>query len=200
MPLFSQPKTTKAREAQKGIRSNQRDLDREINVLNREEAKIVLEIKKLAKTNQNASAKVMAKELIRVRQQKEKLMIMKSKLSAVSTKTTTMAATATMAQSMGTATKAMTSMNSAMPADKLNHTMMEFARQNDIAETKQEMMDDMLDDDVDEEEVDEEMQKVLDSIGLDVNEQMSKARVGTSVSSSQGMRDKDIERLLASLP
>lgn len=51
-------------------------------------------------------------------------------------------------------------MNSAMPADKLNHTMMEFARQNDIAETKQELMDDILDDDADEEEVDEEMQKV----------------------------------------
>jgi hypothetical protein len=34
------------------------------------------------------------------------------------------------------------------------------------------MMDDMFDDDIDEEEVDESVSQVLDSIGLDINEQV----------------------------
>jgi len=78
-----------------------------------------------------------------------------------------------MMQSMKGATSLLGSMNRSMNLPALQRIAMEFERENDIMDQRQEMMDDAIDDVTgleDEEEEDEVVQKVLDEIGVEFNQ------------------------------
>jgi charged multivesicular body protein 2A len=75
-----------------------------------------------------------------------------------------------MMQSMKGATQILGSMNRSMNLPALQRIAMEFERENDIMDQRQEMMDDAIDDmtGVDEEvEGDEVVEQVLEEIGVD---------------------------------
>lgn len=65
------------RENKRMINKAVREIDREKNGLEREEKKLILEIKKAAKENQMQSVKIMAKDLVRTRQQIAKMIEMR---------------------------------------------------------------------------------------------------------------------------
>lgn len=68
---------------------------------------------------------------------------------------------------------ALGSMNKSMNLPQLQRIAMEFERENDIMEQRQEMMDDAVDDAMDvgvEEEGDEVVEQVLEEIGIDFNQ------------------------------
>ncbi|TQS31888.1 hypothetical protein Golomagni_07819 [Golovinomyces magnicellulatus] len=68
---------------------------------------------------------------------------------------------------------ALGSMNKSMNLPQLQRIAMEFERENDIMEQRQEMMDDAVDDAMDvgvEEEGDEVVEQVLEEIGVDFNQ------------------------------
>lgn len=76
-------------------------------------------------------------------------------------------------QAMKGATMALGSMNKSMNLPQLQRIAMEFERENDIMEQRQEMMDDVMDDAMDvgvEEEGDEVVEQVLEEIGVDFNQ------------------------------
>lgn len=76
-------------------------------------------------------------------------------------------------QAMKGATMALGSMNRSMNLPQLQRIAMEFERENDIMEQRQEMMDDAVDDAMDvgiEEEGDEVVEQVLEEIGIDLNQ------------------------------
>ena len=76
-------------------------------------------------------------------------------------------------QSMKGATSLLAGMNRQMNLPALQRIAMEFERENDIMDQRQEMMDDAIDDVTgleDEEESDEVVNKVLDEIGVDLNQ------------------------------
>lgn len=78
-----------------------------------------------------------------------------------------------MMQAMKGATMALGSMNRSMNLPQLQRIAMEFERENDIMEQRQEMMDDAVDDAMDvgiEEEGDEVVEQVLEEIGIDLNQ------------------------------
>lgn len=78
-----------------------------------------------------------------------------------------------MMQAMKGATQALGSMNKSMNLPQLQRIAMEFERENDIMEQRQEMMDDAVDDAMDvgvEEEGDEVVEQVLEEIGVDFNQ------------------------------
>ena len=82
-----------------------------------------------------------------------------------------------MMQAMKGATMALGSMNKSMNLPQLQRIAMEFERENDIMEQRQEMMDDAVDDAMDvgvEEEGDEVVDQVLEEIGVDLNQAVSK--------------------------
>jgi len=159
------------------------------------------EIKKLANAGQLSSAKILAKQIVKIRAQKEKLYKAKGTLTSTSVMATSMQAHSTVATGLSGATKAMMVSNQAVPMKAMQNTMMQFEKQNEIANMKEEMIDSAFEDPDEEEEADETMNQVLDSIGLDLSEQMSKAKVGTSgpVKTTQKSTDVDVEKLLASL-
>jgi hypothetical protein len=65
------------RESKRDIRKGQRDMERDIREMERQEKQLIIEIKALAKKGDNASAKIMTKQLLNVRKQKEKLLMSK---------------------------------------------------------------------------------------------------------------------------
>ncbi|KAL9624158.1 MAG: hypothetical protein Q9160_001680 [Pyrenula sp. 1 TL-2023] len=78
-----------------------------------------------------------------------------------------------MMQSMKGATSLLGSMNRQMNLPALQRIAMEFERENDIMDQRQEMMDDAIDDVTgleDEEEGEEVVNQVLDEIGVDLNQ------------------------------
>lgn len=77
-----------------------------------------------------------------------------------------------MMQAMKGATTALGSMNRSMNLPALQKIAMEFERENDVMEQRQEMMDDAIDDAMDvgaEEEGEEVVEQVLEEIGVDLN-------------------------------
>lgn len=82
-------------------------------------------------------------------------------------------------QSMKGATQLLGSMNRQMNLPALQRIAMEFEKENDIMDQRQEMMDDAIDDVTgleDEEEGEEVVNKVLDEIGVDLGQSVSLLR------------------------
>lgn len=78
-----------------------------------------------------------------------------------------------MMQSMKGATSLLGSMNRQMNLPALQRIAMEFEKENDIMDQRQEMMDDAIDDVTgldEEEESDEIVDQVLTEVGIDLNQ------------------------------
>ena len=81
-----------------------------------------------------------------------------------------------MMQSMKGATQLLGSMNRQMNLPALQRIAMEFEKENDIMDQRQEMMDDAIDDVTgleDEEEGEDVVNQVLDEIGVDLKQTVS---------------------------
>lgn len=87
----------------------------------------------------------MAKDLVRTRNAGKKFMLMKANIQAVSLKITTLKSNHAMAQAMKGVTKAMATMNKKMNLPEIQKIMMEFEKQSEIMDMKEEMMDDAID-------------------------------------------------------
>ena len=85
------------------------------------------------------------------------------------------------------ATKLLGSMNRQMNLPALQRIAMEFERENDIMDQRQEMMDDAIDDVTgleDEEEGEEVVNQVLDEIGVDLGQAVSRSATLPTFTSS----------------
>lgn len=75
------------------------------------------------------------------------------------------------------ATKAMSSMNRQMNLPQIQKIMMEFEKESELMDMKDEMMGDAIDDVMEEEddevESEEIVNKVLDEIGISLNQEVS---------------------------
>eukprot|EP00302_Diacronema_sp_CCMP2436_P015507 CAMPEP_0179875260 /NCGR_PEP_ID=MMETSP0982-20121206/23448_1 /TAXON_ID=483367 /ORGANISM="non described non described, Strain CCMP 2436" /LENGTH=208 /DNA_ID=CAMNT_0021767353 /DNA_START=87 /DNA_END=709 /DNA_ORIENTATION=- len=201
--LFGKQKTPAERlkEYKRTIDRSMRDLDRERTTLERQEGKIKSDIKKMANAGQMDSARIMAKDLVRTRAQVRKFHKLKGHLQAVSLRLTTMQSNAAMAQAMRGVTKAMSQMNKAMNIPQMQKIMMEFEKQTDQMEMKEEIMGDAIDDAFEQSDEEEEgdalVNQVLDEIGITMGQQLasvpsaqpaaaSKAAVGTAQPALEG--------------
>ena len=140
--------------------------------MQREEKKLQIEIKQLAKKGQIPAAKIMAKDLVRTRNAISKFYQMKAQLQAVSIRIQTMSSTAQMADAMKGAAKAMYRMNKQVNVPAMQRIMMQFEKEGDMMEMKQELMDDTIDgvmaQDGDDEQEEEVINQVLDEIGINL--------------------------------
>lgn len=106
----------------------------------------------------------------------QKFYQMKTQLQAVSLRIQTVRSNEQMMQSMKGATSLLGSMNRSMNLPALQRIAMDFERENDIMEQRQEMMDDAIDDVTgldDDMESDEIVNQVLDEIGVEMNQTVS---------------------------
>ncbi|KAL3577331.1 hypothetical protein D5086_022614 [Populus alba] len=160
-----------------------RGIEREIASLQLEEKKLVAEIKQTAKTGNEAATKILARQLVRLRQQITNLQGSRAQIRGVATHTQALYASTSISTGMKGATKAMIEMMS-------------------------EAIDETLDKDEAEEETEELTNQVLDEIGVDIASQLSSAPKGriasknappNAVTSPESTNVEDLEKRLASL-
>lgn len=170
------------------LRKNQRSLDKAIRELDqvrvkleKQEKTLVTQIRQSAQKNQMGAAKIQAKDLVRTRRYIEKFYGMRSQLQKISLRLQTYRTNEQMMQAMKGATMALGSMNKSMNLPQLQRIAMEFERENDIMDQRQEMMDDAIDDAMDtgvEEEGDEVVEQVLEEIGVDLSQSLGETPSG----------------------
>ena len=107
--LFGKEKPLKEvlRENKRMITRAIRELDRERTALEREEKKLTIDIKKMAKENQMSAVKIMAKDLVRTRAHITKFIEMRSHLQSCGLKLQTVKSHHAMGEAMKNTTKAM---------------------------------------------------------------------------------------------
>nr|ACN36490.1 unknown [Zea mays] len=159
-----------------------RGVEREIGSLQMEEKKLVAEIKKTAKTGNEAATKILARQLVRLRQQILNLQGTRAQIRGVATHTQAMYAGTSISAGMKSASKAMSAMNKQMEPAKQIKVMKEFQKQSTQLDMTLEMMSDAIDETLDKDEAEEETEEltnqVLDEIGVDVASQLSSAPKG----------------------
>ncbi|KEH23946.1 putative Snf7 family protein [Medicago truncatula] len=209
MNIFTKKPTAKEalRESKREMTNATRGIEREIGSLQLEEKKLVAEIKRTAKTGNEGATKVLARQLIRLRQQIANLQGSRAQMRGIATHTQAMHAHSSVAVGMKGATKAMAAMNKQMEPAKQAKVMQEFQKQSAQMDMTTEMMSDVIDDALDDDEAEEETEEltnqVLDEIGIDIASQLSSAPKGriaaknTENVGSSGV--DDLEKRLAAL-
>ncbi|KAI8897318.1 Snf7 family [Globomyces pollinis-pini] len=176
--LFGSRKTPQEmlKQNQRALNKAQRDLDRERTKLEAQEKKLIADIKKSAKANQMGACKVMAKDLVRTRRYIQKFYQTRTQVQAISLQIQTFQSNQQMATAMKGVTKALASMNKGANLPQISKIMEDFARESEMMDMKQEVMndamDDAMEDEDDEEETDQILSQVLDEIGIDMNQKV----------------------------
>merc|ERR1712179_706110 len=102
-----------------------------------------------------------------------------------------------MADAMVGAAKAMKKMNKTMDMPQLQKIMMEFERQSDTMDLKEEMMEDTMDDAFGEEEDEEESEaivnQVLDEIGISLGGELTSAPSAQVEVADESQADADLQ-------
>ncbi|KAF0980423.1 hypothetical protein FDP41_013637 [Naegleria fowleri] len=196
MPLFEKKKTTEEimKEQKKELRSGTRNMDRETYKLKLEEQKLQTQVKNALQKGDQATAKVLAKQIVQLRKQQERMTKMKGTMNTVQYKASSMHTQEKMMGAIKTTGTVMKKINEQMNPQEMQKTIMEFEKANEKMGMSEEMMDDALENlfEDDEEEVDEAMEQIYDEIGLDMSGKLSKAKTGTS---SLKVKDKDLDEI-----
>ncbi|KAL7541155.1 hypothetical protein ACHAWF_006870 [Thalassiosira exigua] len=198
--IFGKEKPLKEqlRENKRMITRAVRELDRETRALQKEEQRLTIEIKKMARENQMKAVKIMAKDLVRTRQYITKFIEMRSQLQGCALKLQTVKSHAAMVEAMSSTAMAMKKMNKAVDVPAINKMMADFERENMKSEMMQEMMGDAIDDvmENDEEEEDRIVGQVLDEIGIDMSEGIPNApEIGLGAATSNGPLKDDGDKV-----
>lgn len=157
------------RKWQRELRKEERNIERSIRDLDREEQKVKLEIKQAAKRGDQKTARILAKQIVQSRRAKERMYKSKAELHSISLALTHQLATMKVSGALAKSAAVMQSMNNAIKLPAIQQTMMAMGREMEKMGLIEEFMDDALELDEDEEdEAQEEVDKVLDSILLDI--------------------------------
>ena len=171
------PQQDLAKDAKKQVRTEQRELNREIQRLKRKEEECKAKIKAAAKQPGGvANAKPLARALVQIRKQIDELTTASAKVGSVGATVQAMATSSTIAGTIANTSKVMGSMNKAMDHAKVGETMAQFSQQSDQMAIKEQTVDEAfeaLDGDVDWEAEDETLAMVMDELGLEVAGTMS---------------------------
>ena len=161
------------REYRRGLKRAVREIDRERTKLQNEEKKLIAEIKRMAKTNNQGPLRVMAKDLVRLRRHVNKFYEMKSQISGIDLRLQTMSSTQTMAQVIRGVTPALASINKQMNLPELNNMMKEFYKENQKMEMTEEMMGDAVDMALDHEDDDVQTDQLVSQVLSELNVEIS---------------------------
>ncbi|KAM4651293.1 charged multivesicular body protein 2a-like [Discoglossus pictus] len=176
--LFGHRKTPEEmlRQNQRALTWAMGEFDRERQKLEQQEEKINTDIKKMASQGQMDDVKIMAKDLVRTRRYIKKFILMRANIQAVSLKIQTLKSNDSMAEAMKGVTKDMATMNRQLKLPQIQKIMMEFEKQAEIMDMKEEMMDNAIDDAMgdedDEKESDAVVSQVLDELGLTLTDEL----------------------------
>lgn len=182
-------------------------MDREIRELDRQEKQVTMELKARAKTagkTNDPALTALAKQLVQVRKQREKLLAAKAHIGAIGMSATAMASQVAAASAIGSVTGAMAVANNAMDVKATTKIMQEFAKENERLQVKQEMMDEALIDAFDGEGVEEEAEQVTNQVLAELGIELDSKLVGLDAPmakpQSEAMSQEEVDALESVLP
>ncbi|KAK3569264.1 hypothetical protein QTP86_026585 [Hemibagrus guttatus] len=197
------------KEQTKELRGTQRQISRDRAALEKQEKQMEMEIKKMAKAGNRDACKILAKQLVQLRKQKNRTYAVSSKVTSMSTQTKVMNSQMKMAGAMSNTAKTMQAVNKKMDPNKTLQTMQDFQKENLKMGMTEDMINDTLDEifseSGDEEESQDIVNQVLDEIGIEISGKMVRApSAGKSLPSASKTKaatisDEDIERQLKAL-
>ncbi|RXK34867.1 charged multivesicular body protein 3 [Tremella mesenterica] len=161
--LYGPSPEEKVREWQSKLRTQQRQLDREIQNLDRHVGKSRQELKGLAKKNDVKSARILAKELVRAGKQRDRLESSKARLSSVQMQLQHQLSMVKVTGAFQKSTEIMKMTNQLVKLPQLHATMREMSMEMMKSGIMEEMMEETLDS-VDEEDLEEEADAEVDKV------------------------------------
>merc|ERR1712176_660403 len=155
-------------------------LDREIYQLDRQEKQIIMELKQRAKRvpGTDPSLKILAKQIVQLRQQRSKLNSTKSQIGAMGMHATTISSQVAAANAFGSVTSALKETNAQMNTTEMMKMMTEFTKENERLQMNEEMIDDVLTEAFDEDGIDEEAEQVTNQVLAELGVEMDSKFVG----------------------
>ncbi|KAH8859125.1 Charged multivesicular body protein 2a [Schistosoma japonicum] len=177
--LFGKRKTPEEqlRDSKRVIVRAIRETEREKKQLEQDCNRFVNEMRMLARLGQIDAVKVLAMQLVRTRNYIKKFNAIHTNLTTLSMKMQTQKSTAIMAGAMKKVALTLREMNSSMNLPQLQRVMMEFEKQTEIMDMKEEMISDAIDSTIGEpddlEDSEAVVEKVLEELGIDLNAQLS---------------------------
>jgi len=141
--------------------------------LSDDEKKMKAEIKKMAKAGQHSAAKMIARDIVRIRTQGEKMVQFIGQLKALSLRIGSLASLNELSTAMEEASKAMMTVSDRIDTKKLNEMAKIMAKEDAKLDMKSDMMSDILDgigESMDNPEEQEKVYKdVLKEVGLEMD-------------------------------
>ena len=148
-----------------------RQVEKERVKIENNERKMVAEIKDLAKKNKHEAAKIMAKDLVRVRHQINMYYNMSSQLKAIAMKMSIISTNATITNALKTTTKTMGKVNATMDIKTIQAVLKAFTKESAKMEMNQEVMNDAIDQGMsgydDDTQVEGVYKQICDEVGVD---------------------------------
>ncbi|KAL0476625.1 charged multivesicular body protein [Acrasis kona] len=172
------------------IRQNKRDLDKEGRNMDRErqtlqmqEKQIQAEIKQALKKGDQTTAKMLAKQIVNIRKQEQRLLGMKGTMQSMGHKQSAMGATHAMTSAMKNSANVMAKVNQQMDNQEIMKITQEFSKQNEMMGMKEEMVDDAIDGifEDDEDEVDDAVEQIYDELGLELGGNLGGIKTGSKL-------------------
>ena len=168
------PVKEQIKEQKRSVERSKRALEREAKKLERDRKKMLTQIKKLAEKGQTTGAKMMAKDIVRCKAQKEKLEQFIGQLNAVALRIGSCSSLNELGDAMANCANAMTLVSSKLDTKKIAEMGKMMAKQDMALEMKSEMMSEVLDslDDGNEEAEEELYNQVLMEAGVNMQNEL----------------------------
>jgi hypothetical protein len=195
-----QVKKDPVRDYQKELRHATRSMDREEIKTASQEKILLSSITKLAKDQRLDLCKTKAKELVRLRAHRHRLVTMKGHMATLQHQLSTVNSAKVMQETMAKTTHLLRSLNSRLDAKAIHRMLMEFERQSVTFTDGQEILENTLDGIFEAENeqasTDQAVAGVFQELGLEIEMNLGNAGGGLGVSS---ISDVDLAERLQSL-
>ncbi|KYQ96939.1 SNF7 family protein [Tieghemostelium lacteum] len=178
------------------LKREERQLDLQIRGIDNAERKTTMMIKERVKAGDHASAKTLAKEIVKSRQAKERMYTAKASMNSVAMQLQSNLAMAKVAGNLAKSTEIMKLMNNLVKLPELNKIMMAMGSEMTKAGIMEEMISDVFDTQNEELEEDAQMEvdKIMDEI-LKTGPQVSSTPLETPQQQQQVSNPKEDEEL-----
>jgi len=176
-----QTKKDPVKDYQRDLRHSVRSMDREELKAAQQEKALIASITKLAKEQRIDLCKAKAKELVRLRAHRNRLVTMKGHMSTLQHQLSTVQSAKVMQETMAKTTHLLRSLNTRLDAKAIHRMLLEFERQSlafgDGQEVLEETLDGIFEADNEQASTDQAVASVFQELGLEI--EMGLGRAGT---------------------
>jgi charged multivesicular body protein 3 len=160
------------REWNRNLKREMRRIDRDVDGMNRNEKTTAVEIKKLAEKKEINSVKILAKELVRLRNTRDRMILTKTQLNSVSNQLTHQMSVAKLGNAFAKSAELMAAMNQLVNVPEITETMTKMSAEMQnlgiIEGVMADGIDEALGDTIEtEEQTEAEVQKLLEELAID---------------------------------